>query len=116
MAENNIDMRLFRKKSDSPAHQEYLDGLISSIRHARRGEEEKPGLHAFIEEDDYYPGATPAEPPRVPPGVSKPAGAAESTPEAGDASAVADLEAYLTSLNAADAARVEAEAEDRDAE
>jgi hypothetical protein len=97
-------MRLFRKKSDSPGHQEYLDGLITSIRKARREEEEKPGLHAFVEEDTF-PVVDAPGPPRVPPGVAKNGDFSPSSLSGGDADEVANLEAYLSSLNAADAAR-----------
>jgi hypothetical protein len=97
-------MRLFKKKSDSPGHQEYLDGLITSIRKARREEEEKPGLHAFVEEDKFPMTEAPG-PPRVPPGVAKAAGLSpENAPEGEDAEEIANLEAYLSQLEAADAA------------
>jgi hypothetical protein len=96
-------MRLFRKKSDSPDHQEYLDGLITSIRKARREEEERSGLHAFVEEDSF-PVADAPGPPRVPPGVAKPGGASESGPAGDEAEEIANLEAYLSKLEAAEAA------------
>jgi hypothetical protein len=100
-------MRLFRKKSESQSgHQEYLDGLITSIRKARREEEEeeKPGLQAFIEEE-YYPEGQPGSSPRVPPGAPRADGGVEEKPAGEDAEAVADLEAYLSKLNEAEAAR-----------
>jgi hypothetical protein len=105
-------MRFFRKKSDPSGHQEYLDGLITSIRQARRDEEEKPGLHAFVEDDEYLPGGRPDAASRVPPGVADP-GPAAVPPESAEAEAVASLEAYLSALNAADAAQT-AEEEDED--
>jgi hypothetical protein len=95
-------MRLFRKKSDSPDHQEYLDGLITSIRKARREEDEKPGLHAFIEEDTFPVAGEPG-PPRVPPGVAKAGGLPGSPAPGQDTDEIANLEAYLTTLNAAEA-------------
>lgn len=100
-------MRLFRKKSDSGGHQEYLDGLITSIRKARREEdEEKPGLHSFVEED-HFPVADAPGPPRVPPGVAKAKGLPGEQAE--DSEEIANLEAYLTELNAAEAASSEEE-------
>jgi hypothetical protein len=105
-------MRFFKKKSDSPDHQEYLDGLITSIRKARRQEEEKPGLHAFIEEDDFPVAGEPG-PPRVPPGVAN-AGSVPATPEAEESEEIANLEAYLSRLTAADAAREAEEEESED--
>ena len=98
-----IDMRLFRKKSDSPDHQEYLDGLITSIRKARREEEERPGLHAFVEEDNF-PVAEAPGPPRVPPGVAKSGGAPGADANSDEAEEIANLEAYLSKLEAAEAA------------
>ena len=100
-------MRLFRKKSDSPGHQEYLDGLISSIRRARRKEEEKPDLQAFVEAD-YFPGEPPG-PPKVPPSVAKAGGAIQGAAPSNEAEAVADLEAYLSALNAAEIPTEDAE-------
>jgi hypothetical protein len=97
-------MRLFRKKSDSPDHQEYLDGLITSIRKARREEDEKPGLHAFIEEDTFPVAGEPG-PPRVPPGVAKAGGLPGSPAPAEDTDEIANLEAYLTTLNEAEAVK-----------
>jgi hypothetical protein len=102
-------MRLFRKKSDSPG-QEYLDGLITSIRKARPEDDEeekaKPGLHSFVE-DDRFPVADAPGPPRVPPGVAKarvlPGDQDQETDE------IANLEAYLTELNAAEAATLDDE-------
>jgi hypothetical protein len=106
-------MRLFRRKSSSPSdHQEYLSDLISSIRQAKREEleqqDEKPGLHSFIE-DDYFPGGKPG-PAKVPPGLAN--DAAPVAGSADDADAVADLEAYLSELNAAEEAAAETAAED----
>lgn len=103
-------MRLFRKKSDSPAHQEYLDGLINSIRQARREEEEKPGLHAFVEEDSF-PIPDDSKPARVPPGI---AGAAPDPDSPGaDANEIANLEAYLSKLDAEPPTLDESEGEGR---
>jgi hypothetical protein len=93
-------MRLFRKKSDPPGHQEYLDGLITSIRQARKEEEEK-GLHAFVEEDNF-PVAEEPGPPRVPPGVAKATGTQPGAEQGEEAEEIANLEAYLSQLEAAD--------------
>jgi len=106
LTENKCDMRLFRKKPDSPGQQEYLDGLITSIRKARREDEEKPGLHSFVEEDDF-PAADAPGPPRVPPGVAKARGLPGSPAPDEDSKEIANLEAYLTALNAADEAEAE---------
>ncbi len=99
-AENTSDMRLFRKKADSPAHQEYLNGLISSIRQARRIEEEKPDLHAFVEEDGF-PITDTSRPGRVSPGALHTEAPAEPDEPAADANEIANLEAYLSRLDAA---------------
>lgn len=93
-------MRLFRRKSDSPDHQEYLDGLISSIRKARRQEEEKPGLQAFIEDDEYPLTSESPAPPRVPPSAAQKGVAPSTTPHGDQTDEIANLEAYLSSLNA----------------
>jgi hypothetical protein len=99
-------MRFFRKKSNSEGSQEYLDGLISSIKQARREEdEEKPGLHSFVEAD-YFPGEA-SGPPKVPPGVSASPTAAKNELPSDEAEAIADLEAYLSALNAAESVREE---------
>jgi len=110
-------MRLFRRKSESQSdHQEYLTDLISSIRQAKREEieqmEEKPGLHSFIE-DDYYPGGEPSDPAKRPPGVPQ---GAPADGASDDAEAVADLEAYLSTLEAADAKAQEEDTERREFE
>ena len=105
-------MRLFRKKSDSPGHQEYLDGLITSIRKARKEEEEKPGLHAFVEEDKF-PMKEEMGPPRIPPGVAKAAGLSpQGAADGEETEEIANLEAYLSQLEAADAQMDDAEADD----
>jgi hypothetical protein len=105
-------MRLFRKKSESQSgNQEYLDGLITSIRKARRNDDDKPDLQAFIEEE-YYPGEKTMSGPRGPQGVSGSSGTIEDKQEGDDAEAVANLEAYLSALNAADAAEADEEAQD----
>jgi hypothetical protein len=104
MTEYIGDMRLFRKKSESQSdHQEYLTELITSIRQAKREEieqmDEKPGLHSFIE-DEYYPGGKPTGTGKAPPGVADSTGPSDVS--SSDAEAVADLEAYLSSLEAAE--------------
>jgi hypothetical protein len=115
-------MRLFRRKSDSSDHQEYLSDLITSIRQARREEleqlEEKPGLHSFVEDDFYPGGGKSATPARVPPGVAKGGGGLPAEdPPSDDVEAVADLEAYLSALNAAEeAAGEEEDSEERQAQ
>ena len=108
-------MRFFRKKPDSSSNQEYLDGLITSIRKARREDEEKPGLHAFVEEDNF-PVADAPRPPRVPPGLAKRGGDPDAPAQGEDAKEIANLEAYLSSLNAADAEQEAEEAASRDSE
>jgi len=105
-------MRLFRKKSDSPAHQEYLDGLISSIRQARREEEEKPGLHAFVEEDTF-PITDTSTPARVPPGAANSGTAPDPDAPGADANEIANLEAYLSKLDAEPPTLDESEGERR---
>jgi hypothetical protein len=108
-------MRLFRKKSESQSdHQEYLAELITSIRQAKREEieqlDEKPGLHSFIE-DEYYPGGKPTGTGKVPPSLAdavEPADVPSS-----EAEAVADLEAYLSSLEAAEQLARQEQDEDR---
>jgi hypothetical protein len=105
-------MRLFRKKSET-GNQEYLDGLINSIRQARREEQETPGLHSFAD-DEYFPTEEPLGPPRVPPGVPHPVSGASPVIDDADAEAVADLEAYLSALNAAEAAAPDEEDEPED--
>ena len=105
-------MRLFRKKSESQSgNQEYLDGLITSIRKARREEDDKPDLQAFIEEE-YYPGDSTVSPPHVPPGASGASAGIVDSPAGDEAQEVANLEAYLSALNAADAAEADEEAQD----
>jgi hypothetical protein len=108
-----IDMRLFRKKSDSPDHQEYLDGLITSIRKARREEEEKPGLHAFVEEDNF-PVADAPGPPRVPPGVGNAGSGAGAGAGSEEQEEIANLEAYLSKLEADEAAAPQDEEDEQE--
>jgi hypothetical protein len=108
-------MRLFRKKSESQSdHQEYLTELITSIRQAKREEieqmEEKPGLHSFIE-DEYYPGGKPTGKGKVPPAIADTV-EPQDVPSS-EAAAVADLEAYLSSLEAAEQLAQQEQDEDK---
>lgn len=102
-------MRFFRRKSKPPpGSEEYVVNLISSIRNARGSDaKRRADLLAFAEED-RWPNDESTEPPPSPPdnanGKSQPSPDGES-----EAEAVAQLEAYLSSLHPADVETTEEE-------
>lgn len=96
-------MRFFRRKSKPPpGSEEYVVNLISTIRHARGSDaKRRADLLAFAEEDRWPDDQSTDPSPKTPPDA-EPAKAPPPSDDASEAEAVAQLEAYLSSLPPAD--------------